>query len=79
MGASEVVDLGALAHAASVPGVVWSAQSEDLNANLLVFANGQPYPAGTTSAITTKIASTTIDRPGAKSEQTGTSASSKCF
>ena len=41
-----VVDLAAVAHAAACQGVAWSSQSDDLSANLLVFARGdgiQPH------------------------------------
>jgi mannose-6-phosphate isomerase-like protein (cupin superfamily) len=36
-----LVDLGALARAANVPGAAWTNQSDDLNANLLVFRSGE--------------------------------------
>jgi quercetin dioxygenase-like cupin family protein len=36
-----VVDLAALVRAASASGAVWTHQSEDLNANLLVFTSGE--------------------------------------
>lgn len=37
---AEVVDLARLAREASAQGVAWSCQSDDFNANLLVFGNG---------------------------------------
>ena len=37
---ADVVDLPGLAWAETAPGAVWTHQSEDLNANLLVFASG---------------------------------------
>ena len=40
-GAGDVVDLAALARAATAPGAAWTQQSEDLNVNLLVFASGE--------------------------------------
>jgi quercetin dioxygenase-like cupin family protein len=39
-GAGDVVELAALARAATAPGAAWTHQSEDLNVNLLVFASG---------------------------------------
>ena len=40
-----LVDLGALARAANVPGAAWTNQSDDLNANLLVFRSGEGVDA----------------------------------
>jgi quercetin dioxygenase-like cupin family protein len=40
-GAGDIVDLAALARAATAPGAAWTQQSEDLNVNLLVFASGE--------------------------------------
>jgi mannose-6-phosphate isomerase-like protein (cupin superfamily) len=40
-GAGQLVNLAALAHAATVPGAVWTHQSEDLDVNLLLFAAGE--------------------------------------
>ena len=39
--ARNVVELAALARAATGPGAAWTHQSEDLNVNLLVFASGE--------------------------------------
>jgi quercetin dioxygenase-like cupin family protein len=36
-----MVDLAALTRAATMPGAIWTRQSEDLDINLLVFASGQ--------------------------------------
>lgn len=38
---SGLVDLAAVAREATAPGAAWTQQSEDLNANLLVFATGE--------------------------------------
>jgi quercetin dioxygenase-like cupin family protein len=40
-GAGDIVELAALARAATAPGAAWTHQSEDLNVNLLVFASGE--------------------------------------
>src|SRR5918997_1715902 len=40
-GAGDIVELAALARAATAPGSAWTHQSEDLNVNLLVFASGE--------------------------------------
>jgi quercetin dioxygenase-like cupin family protein len=40
-GRERIVELAALARAATAPGAVWTHQSEDLNVNVLVFASGQ--------------------------------------
>jgi quercetin dioxygenase-like cupin family protein len=40
-GQGQTVDLAALARSATVPGAIWTRQSEDLNVNLLVFASGE--------------------------------------
>jgi quercetin dioxygenase-like cupin family protein len=40
-GAGDVVELAALARAATTPGAVWTHQSEDLNVNLLAFASDE--------------------------------------
>ena len=40
-GEGEMVELAALVHAASASGAAWTHQSEDLNANLLVFTSGE--------------------------------------
>ncbi len=40
-GAGDPVDLAAEARAARVSGAIWTNQSEDLNANLLVFTSGE--------------------------------------
>jgi quercetin dioxygenase-like cupin family protein len=40
-----VVDLAGLARAANAPGAVWTHQSEDLNANLVVFRAGEGVDA----------------------------------
>ncbi|MDF2759079.1 MAG: Cupin domain [Thermomicrobiales bacterium] len=40
-GAGDIVELVALARAATGPGAAWTRQSEDLNVNLLVFAMGE--------------------------------------
>lgn len=39
--AGNIIDLAALARAATAPGAAWTQQSEDLNVNLLVFASDQ--------------------------------------
>jgi quercetin dioxygenase-like cupin family protein len=39
--AGDIVELAALARAATAPGAVWTHQSEDLNVNLLVFASDE--------------------------------------
>jgi quercetin dioxygenase-like cupin family protein len=40
-GSGRMVDLAALTRAATMPGAIWTRQSEDLDINLLVFASGQ--------------------------------------
>ncbi len=40
-GAAEMVELAALAHAATTPGAAWSRRSDDLDVNLLVFTVGE--------------------------------------
>jgi quercetin dioxygenase-like cupin family protein len=40
-GAGNIIELAALARAATVPGPAWTHQSEDLNVNVLVFASGE--------------------------------------
>ena len=39
--AGDIVELAALARAATAPGATWTHQSEDLNVNVLVFASGE--------------------------------------
>jgi quercetin dioxygenase-like cupin family protein len=41
IGERQVVDLAALARSATVPGAIWTRESEDLDLNLLAFASGE--------------------------------------